>query len=394
MNGLDTAELGKVAPISASSTSPTEDDVWLLNLDMVESNTGVVLDCQYVPVDSIGASTCRFDTGNVLYSKLRPYLNKVVLPDRDGYATSEMLPLRPDPSRLTREYLTYFLRSPQFVRHISAKVSGAKMPRVNTDALRRTRIPLPSLDEQRHIASGFDFICRAIDVQKEQIVQLDLLIESRFVEMFGDPMSNSFGLPIVELGSALTTEPQNGLYKPQSDYVTDGSGTPILRIDGFYDGKVSDFRSLKRLKCLESEKARYLLRENDIVINRVNSLEYLGKCALIRGLLEETVFESNMMRLHVDETVFDATFITQLLCSNYIHEQILKRAKKAVNQASINQKDVQSFRIYMPPLELQQKFSAFVSAVEKSKLVHNQIVEQMQLLYNERMSQYFGDFSA
>ena len=78
---------------------------WLLNLDVVESNTGKILEYVYVDHSQIGASTVSFDKMNVLYSKLRPYLNKVVLPDRAGYATSEMLPLRPNEQVITREYL-------------------------------------------------------------------------------------------------------------------------------------------------------------------------------------------------------------------------------------------------------------------------------------------------
>ena len=171
------------------------------------------------------------------------------------------------------------------------------------------------------------------------------------------------------LKQLMAVEPQNGLYKPQSDYVQDGSGTPILRIDAFYDGRVTDFSLLKRLICSDTEKRRYLLCENDIVINRVNSIEYLGKCAHITGMAEDTVFESNMMRFHLDEKVINTEFATHLLCSKYIYNQILRRAKKAVNQASINQGDVQSLVMLVPPLELQNQFAAFVAQIDKSKAV-------------------------
>ena len=185
--------------------------------------------------------------------------------------------------------------------------------------------------------------------------------------MFGDPYVNPLKWKRLKIKDAVTIEPQNGLYKPQSDYVTDGSGIPILRIDGFYDGMVTDFASLKRLKCSETEQQRYLLLEDDIVINRVNSIEYLGKCAHIKGLLEDTVYESNMMRMHFDPEHYNPVYICKLLCSQYIYDQIVNHAKKAVNQASINQKDVLDFNIYQPPLELQNQFADFVVSVDKSK---------------------------
>ena len=186
--------------------------------------------------------------------------------------------------------------------------------------------------------------------------------------MFGELELNQYGWKYLPLSALVTIEPQNGLYKPQSDYVRDDSGVPILRIDAFYDGKVTDFSKLRRLICSSVERERYLLRENDIVINRVNSIEYLGKCAHITGMLEDTVFESNMMRFHLDESVIEAGFAVHLLCTKYIHKQIMNRAKKAVNQASINQGDVMSLQLLVPPLTLQKQFIAFVEQVDKSKL--------------------------
>lgn len=251
-------------------------------------------------------------------------------------------------------------------------------------------ISLPPLDEQKEIASVLDKVGYLIAKRRAQLDKLDLLVKARFVEMFGDPVINPHNLPTVEFGSVLTVKPQNGLYKPQSDYIINGEGTPILRIDGFYDGKVTDFSSLKRLRCSDEELQHYLLRENDIVINRVNSIEYLGKCGLIRGVTESTVYESNMMRLHVDESKFNVRYIVQLLCSQFVYNQILTRAKKSVNQASINQKDVQSLVVYMPPLEVQNKFAAFAEQVEDIKSGINDSLLKLETLKKALMQEYFG----
>ena len=229
-------------------------------------------------------------------------------------------------------------------------------------------IPRRSYQEQQHICEALDHVRDTIASREHQLTKLDELVKARFVEMFGDLVENPKQFPCVLLGSIMTVMPQNGLYKPQSAYVQDKFGTPILRIDGFYNGKVTDFNNLKRLCCTDFEKERYLLVENDIVINRVNSIEYLGKCARISGLQEDTVFESNMMRFHLDDSKVNSTYITTVLCSQYIYRQILTRAKKAVNQASINQGDVQSLNVVIPPLSLQNQFADFVAEVDKSKL--------------------------
>ena len=243
---------------------------------------------------------------------------------------------------------------------------------------------------QKAICKQLDLVNGIIRMRQQQLQKLDELVKARFVEMFGDPEINSFDWPVCTLKELVSVEPQNGLYKPQSAYVQDGSGFPIVRIDAFYNGRITNFSALKRLECSESEVQRYLLQENDIVINRVNSIEYLGKCAHIKGLLEETVFESNMMRLHLDDTVMNAVFATKLLCSQYIYKQIMIRAKKAVNQASINQQDVLSFRMFVPPLELQEQFAAFVEQIDKSKVAIQKALDEAQLLFDSLMQKYFG----
>ena len=251
-------------------------------------------------------------------------------------------------------------------------------------------IPLPPLEEQYRIAALLDKVSGLITKRRVQMDKLDLLVKARFVEMFGDPFINPMAWKKIKIKDAVTVEPQNGMYKPQSDYVTDGSGTPILRIDGFYAGVVTDLSSLKRLLCDDKEKKKYLLKEDDIVINRVNSIEYLGKCAHIKGLIEETVYESNMMRMHFDSARFNPAYVTHLLCSRFVYDQVVNHAKKAVNQASINQKDILDFDIYQPSIDLQNMFADFVNQVEQSKLVIQQSLDKMETLKRALMQQYFG----
>lgn len=144
--------MGIVAP-SVNYSGSFEENVWLLNLDMVEAQTGRILDYLIVQETDVGNSTCTFDTTNVLYSKLRPYLNKVVIPDQCGYATSELIPLQPVAHKLNREYLAYMLRSENFVSMISEKVAGAKMPRVSMGDFRNFDVPIPPMELQTEFAA-------------------------------------------------------------------------------------------------------------------------------------------------------------------------------------------------------------------------------------------------
>ena len=184
--------------------------------------------------------------------------------------------------------------------------------------------------------------------------------------MFGDPVANPKGFRRSTLGSVISVQPSNGLYKPQKDYVTDGAGHPIVRIDSFRP-EGPDYVRLKRLNCTDAELTRYGLNEEDIVINRVNSIGCMGKTMLICDIPEPVVFESNMMRLHADESQMLPAFLYAQMTSDYSKEYFESSAKRAIGQASINQTDVKQLPVLVPDLKTQNDYLAFVQQVDKLK---------------------------
>ena len=178
----NTVKLGDAVKIQQSCKELDSDNIWLLNLDMIEQHTGRVIDHVCVEREKLGSSTVAFDQECVLYSKLRPNLNKVVLPDCGGAATSEILPLRCNQTRMTREFACWYLRSPSFVSYAMSKTAGAKMPRLAAKELLNATIPLPPLVEQRQIAARLDRLCEIVTKRKAQLAQLQQLVKSRFME--------------------------------------------------------------------------------------------------------------------------------------------------------------------------------------------------------------------
>ena len=145
--------LGEVCDYGACinvDTSSIDDSAWILDLEDIEKDTGNVL-ARVKKADRASASTKhRFHKGQVLYSKLRPYLNKVVLADQDGYCTSEILPLEFN-SILLPKYARYYLMSPTFLRYANRCSYGVKMPRLGTEDGKRAIIPVPPVREQEEI---------------------------------------------------------------------------------------------------------------------------------------------------------------------------------------------------------------------------------------------------
>lgn len=186
--GWELEKLISIAPIKASKQEPWKENgkYWLLNLDQIESNSGKILDFKFFNLEEIGNSTIIFDTKNVLYSKLRPYLNKVVIPQRTGYCSTELVPFRPLKGVINREYLAYSLRCPEFVKYINEKTGGAKMPRVKMDYLRNLMYPIPPFLLQQQFASQIEAIESMKRELEAQIADAQTLLDSRMDYWFND----------------------------------------------------------------------------------------------------------------------------------------------------------------------------------------------------------------
>lgn len=382
LSELFTLQMGKTPSRDNSSYWKKSENNWISIADLTNSGKYISNTKETLSDSAVAESGIKKIPANTVIMSFKLSLGKVAITEKEMYSNEAIMAfIDKGVEKISPEYLYYLLRAKDWSKGTNKAVMGATL---NKATLSTIKIQLHEYDNQLEIVNMLNRVSSSIDFRKQQLTKLDELAKARFVEMFGDLVENPKQFPCVLLGSIMTVMPQNGLYKPQSAYVQDKFGTPILRIDGFYNGKVTNFNNLKRLCCTDFEKERYLLVENDIVINRVNSIEYLGKCARISGLQEDTVFESNMMRFHLDDSKVNSTYITTVLCSQYIYRQILTRAKKAVNQASINQGDVQSLNVVVPPLPLQNQFADFVAEVDKSKLLAELFAQNACILAENR----------
>ena len=130
-----------------------EKSAWILDLEDIESGTGNLL--QKKKDASVQSNKNRFKKGDVLYSKLRPYLNKVIVADEDGYCTTEIVPITPSVAQapLDAQYLKIYLMSPYFVGYANQCSYGVKMPRLGTKDAQKALFPLPPLKEQYRIVA-------------------------------------------------------------------------------------------------------------------------------------------------------------------------------------------------------------------------------------------------
>jgi type I restriction enzyme S subunit len=159
------------------------------------------------------------------------------------------------------------------------------------------------------------------------------------------------------LDSLIVDGPQNGLYLPKTKY---GSGVPIVRIDDFQDGYVRPYDNLQKVNANKSEVETYSLQTGNLVINRVNSPTHLGKCMVVKEGYAPCLFESNMMKSELSTNV-SSGYVDYYIQSKFGRSKLIRNAKWAVNQASINQQDVKNTEITLPPFEEQIEITRLVS---------------------------------
>ena len=138
------------------NTEDIAEDAWILDLEDIEKDTGTVLKKVTKAQRNSVSTKHKFHSGQVLYSKLRPYLNKVVLSDADGYCTSEILPLE-FKNCVLPEYARYYLMSGTFIAYANHCSYGVKMPRLGTTDGKKAIFSLPPLSEQKRIVETIDF---------------------------------------------------------------------------------------------------------------------------------------------------------------------------------------------------------------------------------------------
>lgn len=173
--------------------------------------------------------------------------------------------------------------------------------------------------------------------------------------------------------SELIESVKNGLYKPASSY---GTGCEIVRIDDFYDGVLREAGDYKRVHVNDIEATEYSLETGDLLVNRVNSIEYLGKVGLVRDRHVSMLFESNMMRLRFLPSLVSPKLYSTYLSTSLGRSEITRNAKHAVNQASVNQTDVLTTRV---PLLSMLEATVLLQELESqlSKIAHmEQVIDE------------------
>ncbi|CAH9060292.1 Type-1 restriction enzyme EcoKI specificity protein [Pseudoalteromonas sp. CIP111854] len=326
----------------------------------------------------------KVDNGDILYAMIGTVGNPAIVNTDTVFSIKNvgLIKFRED-SQIYNRYLIFALDSDLVKRQILRESKGGTQKFVSLKVLRNLKIPLPPLQVQKQIAA----VLEKADTLRSQCQQmeqeLNTLAQSVFLDMFGDPAKNSKSWPMgvigdccasVNYGTSDKADIENGAY-------------PVLRMNNItYEGRWN-FSSLKYLDLDEKGVEKYLAESGDILFNRTNSKELVGKTAVYRES-EPMAFAGYLVRARVNDKAVPE-YISALMNSRYGKQTLLNMCKSIVGMANINAKEFQKIKLPIPPIELQQEFQKIVFALDEKLFELKKHFKENDDLFNSLMQKAF-----
>ena len=305
-----------------------------------------------------------FKPGQVLYGSRRTYLRKVAVADFEGVTANTTFVLESkDTNTLLQELLPFIMQTDRFVEHSIQRSKGSTNPYVLFKDLADFELELPNIKRQRKLAELLWAIDDTMVSYKKLISSMDELVKARFVEMFGTYPENEKGWAIGIIKDVVS-DVRYGSSRP----AVEGGKYSYLRMNNItYEGDL-DLSDIKRIDVPEKELEKCTVRRGDVLFNRTNSKELVGKtCVYNRD--EQMVLAGFVIRVRVNDKVLPE-FLSAFLNTDFSKKMLLGMCKAAIGQANINAQEMQSIGLYIPPISLQREFVDFKGQVDKSKFVH------------------------
>ena len=244
---------------------------------------------------------------------------------------------------------------------------------------------IPSSDEQNHVVEVLDKVTELISLRKQQLAKLDELVKARFVEMFGDAKLNPNNLPCCSLSEYIVflTSGSRGW----SQYFTD-SGEYFITIKNVKNCKIT----LQDVQCVtppdNAEAKRTRVQENDLLISITADL---GRTGIVTKKIAEhgAYINQHLTCVRLKQDKLNPLYVAYYMESDAGKEQFIAKNQSAV-KAGLNFNAINSLKLMVPPLALQNQFAAFVERVDKQKQTVQQSLEKLKLMKKALMQEYFG----
>ena len=303
----------------------------------------------------------------------RPYILKI-----DGCIHDGWLVLRDENNVFDKKFLYYYLSAPITYEKFKSMAVGGVVNNLNSDMVRKIRVPLPSKQEQRDIADSLDKITNLHFLRKQQLVKLDELVKARFVEMFDAISPKKCASKIGECAEVL------GGYAFKSDCFSN-QGVPVVRIGNINDGRIDIDYNTCYAEEFWNKNPRFQARKYDILMAMSGATT--GKVGIYKSderlLINQRVA---CIRARDDES---AIFLFACLQLPWMYN-LVQEASAGCAQPNISGKQIETMPVPKPETSKVHQFAAFVERVDQQKQTIQQSLEKLELMKKALMQEYFG----
>ena len=287
-------------------------------------------------------------------------------------------------SNILKEYLYYYLKSKK--KDVNNLGRGVAQNNINLSLLRKFKIPVIPLRQQKKIIEVLDNVSSTINNYERELALLDELVKARFVEMFGDPSTNDmlWNTDVLKdictkIGSGST--PRGG----KESYIDEGIS--LIRSMNVHNAYF-EYKDLAHITLYQAEKLNNVVVERGDVLFNITGASVARCCVVPSDVLPARV-NQHVCILRCREKI-NSIFLQGLLVNENYQGKLLQIAKSGATREAINKQQLESLEIMLPPLELQNQFASFVEEIDKSRSRIQKSLEASQELFDSLMQEYFG----
>tara|TARA_A200000159_G_scaffold31103_1_gene27643 strand:- start:1084 stop:2289 length:1206 start_codon:yes stop_codon:yes gene_type:complete len=359
-DGWEWSKLTDVCTPLRKTVEPNPEEQYnYIGLENIESHTGKVISDSPTKGSEISSTKVSFKKGMVLYGKLRPYLNKVIVAKTDGIATTEIIPFECSDA-ISPDFLAYYLRSQYFVDLAMNNCSGARMPRATTKLFTQiAKIPVTSITEQKRIAEKLDALLTRIDTAIEHLQESAKLKNS----LLQSALDGQFTSISERMTIESIAEVKGGKRLPKGEKLSDEETEhPYIRVADFTDKGTIDLSGIKYIsKEIHEQIKRYVISKDDLYISIAGTI---GKTGFVPPELHGANLTENAAKLVIrDKQQLDLSYLYLFTLTSDFSEQA-GLATKTVAQPKLALTRLSKIEIPMCSLEEQL---SLVSTIETLK---------------------------
>lgn len=275
-------------------------------------------------------------------------------------------------NEISIKYLYFFMQT--YIQKLRDKSIGGVIKYIKLGNLTDAKIPILPLEDQQKIAQQLTKIEELINKRQETIKLLDELIKSTFLDMFGDPFNNKRSFEKCTIRN-LVHEVKYGTSSPSIE----GGKYPYLRMNNIDYNGYWDFNDIKNIDVNDQDKEKYLIKRGDLIFNRTNSKELVGKAA-VYNLDTEMVIAGYLIRIRANQEN-NPWFIWGYLNSIIGKKVLFNMCRNIVGMANINAQELQNILILKPPKPLQDKFADTVARIQQAKNIYKSSLDDLNHLF-------------